>query len=391
MRRHRGRYLLAQVLVLATLMAQAASWGTVTAATPVPTATATATASSTKLSTATGTSTATPATATNTASAATTPPTTAATGTAAASASASGTATPATINPLPPTRQGAATVASTPTTGTAIASGTPSATGIAATGTATTTGTATATGTASVAPQAALAPACPAVTTPTDSLAILARDADEVAGLRTRNSRTFVPRPGASKQVALGHTAVIAQGSLNYQDGQGKWQTIDNTLVARAPAGFAYANTANRYTLALPASANAPVRVALGNASVEMALQGAGGSAALCRDTLTYANALPGVSLAYTAGDDTVKETLTLTDTHAPHRFTYRLRTSPGLTARANGAGGIDFVDGAGTVPFAFAAPFMDDHAGKPAGHSTAVTLTLGQDANGPHGDARRR
>ncbi len=227
------------------------------------------------------------------------------------------------------------------------------------------------------APQACTANQAASAKTP---LTVAEGKGAEVVSLRTRTSRTFAPKPAAhtkGAQSSPGTTLVVAPGSLNFQDAKGVWQPIDNALVAN---GGAATNKANRYTVTLPADlGSAPVRVAFGGASVEMTLVGAKGSGTVCNDTKTFAGALPGVTLAYSAHNDAVKETLTLTSASAPHTFVYHLTVGGGLTAKANGAG-IDFVDGTGKVQFVFVPPFMDDAAGA---HSAAVSLKLGQDAGG--------
>lgn len=98
----------------------------------------------------------------------------------------------------------------------------------------------------------------------------------------------------------------------------------------------------------------------------------------LCGTEKQYPNALPGVTLAYHAGNDAVRETLTLASASTPHVFTYQLHLSAGLTAKANNVGGVDITDAKGGLQFAITPPVMDDNAGK---HSDAVALTL--DASG--------
>ena len=77
-------------------------------------------------------------------------------------------------------------------------------------------------------------------------------------------------------------------------------------------------------------------------------------------------------------------ETLTLASGAAPSVYRCAVQASAGLTAKRNGAGGIDFVDGAGMVAFSFAPPTMRDHAGKAgkvAFSLAGTTLTLTADA----------
>lgn len=125
------------------------------------------------------------------------------------------------------------------------------------------------------------------------------------------------------------------------------------------------------------------MRVERGSQWLSFALVGATGAASLCRETATYANALPGVTVAYSADNDAVKEAITLADATAPHVFAFTVRMSGGLTARAATGGTVEFVDGGGTVQFAFASPFVDDATGTPAGHSTAITVQLTPVAGG--------
>ncbi|MGI8690439.1 MAG: DNRLRE domain-containing protein [Thermomicrobiales bacterium] len=275
------------------------------------------------------------------------------------------------------------------TTGTATGSATPTgtaaptvcSTGTAtgpATGTATSTvtatgtpGCATATATASATAPAVAPTACPA-TAPAAATGPLspAGASTDLPALRTRTTRTFALGNGKYQRV-------ISQGSLNYQDAQGKWQPIDTTLGTATMAGYAAQTKAGVYTAAFPADLSAkPVTVSSGGASVSFALVGARGTSATCGNTATYANALPGVTLAYRAESDALTETLTLASAAAPATYLYTVQASAGLTARANSAGGIDFVDSAGKTQLAFTAPVIHDSAKKKA--SGKVVLQLG-------------
>ena len=285
-----------------------------------------------------------------------------------------------------PTRGAPPTVAPTPsgtpvTTATATVAACAPGTGV-ATGTGTATGTtapcAPATATATATAPAAPPPTC--ATAPSgDTRAMLApaQAQREIAALRSRTARVYDMGDGTMKQV-------LTTGSVNYQDAQGKWQPIDNTLVAATQGGYAYQNKANGYGLALPADLGAnPVTITRGKTSVSFALVGAAGAPTPCGTSATYANALPGVSVTYVSGGDGVAETLTLASARAPRTFTFTVQTTGGLTARATQAGGVAFVDGAGTVQFTFAAPFLFDSATPKPARSTAVTLQLGQTASG--------
>ena len=204
------------------------------------------------------------------------------------------------------------------------------------------------------------------------------RSKQELPGRRTATSRTY--------KDARGYVTEIYPGAINYQAASGAWLPIDNTMVASHLAGFAYQNKANSYSVYLPAGAGA-VRFATASGYLEFSLTGAAGKGSVSAETVTYRSVLPGVDIAYTALNESVKENLTLSSLASPHVFSYALRTSPGLAARANPSGGIDFLDASGTVQFSFAPPFMYEsqaaatgsaslRLGGTPGHQT-VTLAL--------------
>lgn len=94
------------------------------------------------------------------------------------------------------------------------------------------------------------------------------------------------------------------------------------------------------HALRLPAQLNTPVRFAVGDAWVTFALDGAAGSAAVSGNTVHYADALPGVDVAYSALNDGVDETLTLAGPTSPSTFTYTVATSAALSAKKSAEGG---------------------------------------------------
>lgn len=92
----------------------------------------------------------------------------------------------------------------------------------------------------------------------------------ELPALRTRTSHTFLGSDGT-------YQAQIFSGSINYQDANGAWQPIDNTLVSGSEKGIVYQNKANHYRLQLPPTLQAPVRITAGDAWVAFSLKGASG------------------------------------------------------------------------------------------------------------------
>ncbi len=195
----------------------------------------------------------------------------------------------------------------------------------------------------------------------------------ELPALRTRTSHTYLGSDGT-------YQAQVFPGSINYQDANGAWQPIDNTLVAGSEKGVAYQNKANHYNLQLPPTLQAPVRISAGDAWVAFSLQGASGKASAKEATATYTDALPGLDVAYEASNDLVKETVTLRNATAPQTVSYALQLSPGLAATVNAAGGLDIGDGEGRIIFSLEKPFMIDAAGT---RSEAVSLSLDQASGG--------
>jgi RHS repeat-associated protein len=197
----------------------------------------------------------------------------------------------------------------------------------------------------------------------------------ELAGLRARRSRTF-ERPNGSKVTRL------YQGPVNYRDSYGQWQPIDNTLVPSSTSGFAYRNRANSYVAELPQNLQAPVRFAVGDDAVRLALEDANAAVTSGATTATYADALPGVTAKYFATNEALKEALILRDPTSQRSFRFRLSLTPGLTARIGNSGNVEFVRNGETV-FSLAPPVMQDSSGSLTGVSTKVDLRLDSTSDG--------
>jgi len=176
----------------------------------------------------------------------------------------------------------------------------------------------------------------------------------EILAARSRNSRTFIQ--GGN------YETLIYPGSVNYQDAKGLWQPIDDTLVSSSLGGYAFQNKANSYASAFPRSlGDGPVHFTSSAGTVDFSLEGAHGTASASHNTVTYPNALPGVTVTYAANVDTLKESLRLDSSASPTSFIYRLGTGAGLTARQLPGGAIVFLDRAQKVQAAFALPYMYD------------------------------
>jgi RHS repeat-associated protein len=179
------------------------------------------------------------------------------------------------------------------------------------------------------------------------------------------------------------YTTTIYPAPINYQNPEGDWVPIDNTLVPSSEPGFAWENAANGYGVLLPANLqDGPVRMELGAEWIELTMIGAIGTGSVSESTATYAEALPGVSVSYRAMNQGVKEAITLAGPLAPAAFTFSLTTSSGLSVTKSAVGGLDFTDSSGDVLLSSPAPFVYDSSKTDEGSSTAVSLTL-TDADG--------
>lgn len=202
----------------------------------------------------------------------------------------------------------------------------------------------------------------------------------EVVARRGKYSRTF-KRSDGSLEVNVSSRAV------NYRDGAGKWQPIDNGLERQSDG--AYINRANSFHVMIPAAATGSVQVTSGAHSLGFSLKGAdaGSNATLAGSSAEYPHALPNTTVAYSVLGDELKETLTLATATAPAADTFVV-DAPGLSARVEPSGEVAFVDPNGISQFQFATPWMTDAAGnvsraasyRVASHTadqTTISLTL--------------
>lgn len=169
--------------------------------------------------------------------------------------------------------------------------------------------------------------------------------------------------------------AVIAAGSVNFQDSQGAWQAIDDTLVD-APEGWR--NRANRYVVTLPRAADGERRVSVGKDWIGLSLVGATGAGEATGTRVDYPGALVGVGMRVEATPDAVKETMRLDSPAAARVFRYRLTVAAGLRV-VEADGGVRVMDGAGRVVFVIPAGVMSDAAGEV---SAKIAMTLTRDGD---------
>jgi YD repeat-containing protein len=202
-----------------------------------------------------------------------------------------------------------------------------------------------------------------------------ARAGSELPSLRSRHARTFVTARGT-------RVTRIYSGAVNYLTG-GRWEPIDNTLGASPISGYALRNRANRYSVDFPQHLGTePVKVASNGAWVAFSPSAGAAPAAPTASgaTARYAGVYRDADMAYTAQGDSVKEAITLRSPQAASSYRFKLELSTGLSPRETGAGGIEFVDQAGTVVMSFAPPYMTDAAGAV---SRGVTMKLVREGGG--------
>ncbi|HZA01467.1 MAG TPA: DNRLRE domain-containing protein, partial [Hyphomicrobiaceae bacterium] len=192
----------------------------------------------------------------------------------------------------------------------------------------------------------------------------------EIPSMRSGNSRTMA--------TSNGYVTDIFAGPINFKDSKGTWQPIDDTLVAAGVSGYAAKNRANEYTALLPASLTAPIRLILPSGTIEIGLVGASGAPTIKVNVATYANALPGATVAYEVQPESLKESITLVSALSPSLFTYSLTLPANWSAKSNVRGGIDLKDSKGQLQAALVPPTMTDAARQTGPVAMSLSTTSG-------------
>jgi hypothetical protein len=165
----------------------------------------------------------------------------------------------------------------------------------------------------------------------------------EILDRRTRTSRTYAMPEGSLR------TEVSPQ-SLHHLDAHRAWQRIDNSLMSVGVAGYDCRNLSNRYSPPLPCDLSRRlVELVEGRWWLPEGLAGARGIGTRRGSQATYARALPGVGVSYSAGSDGVEEQLTLRNRGAARSFQYRLQLAPGLQATLGPNGTVEISEGGET------------------------------------------
>lgn len=204
------------------------------------------------------------------------------------------------------------------------------------------------------------------VTSPADAIP---PSAQEVASLRSRTSRTYL--------VNGTYEAIVSSGSLNYADTRGNWVPIDNSVVASSAPGYAWQNRANRFVVDFPSSlAGSPILFSGAAGTVGLKLSGASGQASVSGSSVTYASALPGLTVAFAIENDALKESLVLGSPNSDTNLSYALTLSSGLRVSPTAGGGAAILDAQGRAQFLLDPLTMVDASGN-AAQGSAIGLAI--------------
>jgi RHS repeat-associated protein len=134
-------------------------------------------------------------------------------------------------------------------------------------------------------------------------------------------SDTFEGPPGSGQA-----ETVVSPQPVNYRDGSGRWQPINDDLESN---GATLTNVADAYHASLPENLGAGVvSVQQDGRSVGFSLLGADATAETAGQTATYTEALDGTDVRLRTEPAGVKESLVLAGVDAPSSFTYDLTAS---------------------------------------------------------------
>ena len=178
--------------------------------------------------------------------------------------------------------------------------------------------------------------------------------------MRTADSRTYVGPDGT-------YEAQISQTPINFQNAQGVWTPINNTLTQTASGAFA--NKANAFRVQIPARLSAgAVSFSVHGARVADQIEGASSARAhVTGDQASFMGVFSHVNETLSAKSSSLVDELTLHGAGARSTFRYRLALSEGLTPRLR-RGVIAFVDRQGKTVVSYARPFMYDKTDRARG-----------------------
>lgn len=205
----------------------------------------------------------------------------------------------------------------------------------------------------------------------------------ELPGKRTATSSTYLNPDGT-------FTTEVASAPVNFRDASGSWQPIDTHLVASSDSDYAYENAAGPFKARFKATAgDGFVQFSSDGQSYALGLKGAGKSSAHAHgNTVDYAGALPGTTVAYRVLSTGIKETMTLADAHGPAKFDYVLAGADDLVATTRTDGAVSFsAPGAARPVFVLSSPWAADTVDGRVVHAneTHPALTVHKTGNGTY------
>ena len=175
-------------------------------------------------------------------------------------------------------------------------------------------------------------------------------------------------------------TTEVSPVPVNYRDDQGRWQPIDNRLVATGRPGFAAENAANGFRLLVPSDVGAaPVRLEDDRGGwMSFRLKGAQGPPEVRGNSADVPDGPGSSEVTYDSMPWGVKETITLDSapSSAPV-YSFDLRLATGLSPVVTEDNEVLVTDAEGAERFRVRAPFMEDSSGTVEGISTAVPVVL--------------
>lgn len=183
----------------------------------------------------------------------------------------------------------------------------------------------------------------------------------ELEARRTATSETF-RLPDGSLETRIYETPI------NYRDGEGSWQPIDEGFEPTSAEG-ALTNGDNSFDVSLPTRmGDGQVRLDTGEEWVAYELLGPSTEVVqVDGETASYETAEPGVSFDFSSLPNGIKEDIEIADLSQPSTFAFELSASAGLEPSLMQDGSVAFRDQAGEVVALLPAPTMVDSAGSAA------------------------
>lgn len=198
----------------------------------------------------------------------------------------------------------------------------------------------------------------------------------EIPSERTATSQTFRLPDGT-------FGTKIFQIPVNYRDGDGDWQPIEEGLERAANGSIV--NGDNRFDIQLPASLDtgSPVRVTIGDDWVSERLLGADlAPASLADEVATYEGGGSSPSFEFSGMATGLKENIEIDGVGAPSTFHFALNSSAGLHPVLTEDGSIEFRDTDGKAITVLPTPVMYDSGVDPS-ISEAVHYDLSEGNDG--------